>query len=382
MQVSVNGRFEGQRVTGVQRYARELLARMGSQVTVVSPREPMRGVRGHLWEQSVLPRKFKGNLLWSPCNSGPLAVSRQIVTIHDCGFHDHAECFSPFFVKWYRWMIPLLARRARQVITVSEFSRQRLMELARIREERITVIPNGVSERFQPATPDTIAEMKERLGLPERYILSVGTLEPRKNLARLFQAWRQLAVREPDVSLVVVGMPNHVFRAVNVEDDLPRTCFTGHVDDRDLPTIYAGSELFVFPSLYEGFGLPVVEAMASGLPVLTSSTSSLGEIAGDAAETIDPTDTGAILDAMLRLARDPELRRERSERGIARARTFSWTQTAREMLAVYHRLAGVTVVPPVPAPIDANDTVVAGSPALSERQGFALPRVEGRSKLS
>ena len=134
--------------------------------------------------------------------------------------------------------------------------------------------------------------------------------------------------------------------------------FTGYVPFEDLPAIYNLGDFLVFPSLYEGFGLPVVEAMASGLPVLTSNTSSLGEIAGDAAETIDPTDTGAMIDAIRRLASDPELRRDRSARGLVRAKTFSWTQTAREMLAVYHRLAGVTVAAGAPAPIENNERPV------------------------
>ena len=134
--------------------------------------------------------------------------------------------------------------------------------------------------------------------------------------------------------------------------------FTGYVPFDDLPAIYNLADFFVFPSLYEGFGLPVVEAMASGLPVLTSNTSSLGEIARDAAETVDPSDTDAMIDAIRRLATDASLRRDLAERGLARSRAFSWTQTAREMLAVYHRLAGVTVPAPVTAAVDTSERPV------------------------
>jgi glycosyltransferase involved in cell wall biosynthesis len=129
--------------------------------------------------------------------------------------------------------------------------------------------------------------------------------------------------------------------------------FTGYARFEDLPAIYNLGEFFVFPSLYEGFGLPVVEAMASGIPVITSSTSSLGEIAADAAETIDPTSTDAITGALVRLATDAERRRDLADRGRRRAQMFSWTQTAREMLTVYHRAAGVATAPVTPPPIDA-----------------------------
>ena len=131
--------------------------------------------------------------------------------------------------------------------------------------------------------------------------------------------------------------------------------FTGYVPFEHLPAIYNLGDFFAFPSLYEGFGLPVVEAMACGIPVMTSNTSSLGEIAGDAAETIDPLDTEAMADAIVRLATDAELRRDRAERGLQRARSFSWAQTARDMLAVYHRAAGVTVKSPAPMPVDAAE---------------------------
>jgi glycosyltransferase involved in cell wall biosynthesis len=131
--------------------------------------------------------------------------------------------------------------------------------------------------------------------------------------------------------------------------------FTGYVPFEHLPSIYNLGEFFAFPSLYEGFGLPVVEAMACGVPVLTSSTSSLGEIAGDAAVTVDPTNTDAIADAIVRLATDGELRRDRAERGLQHSRTFSWDQTARQMLAVYHRAAGVMQKSPVPRPVEMPD---------------------------
>ncbi len=151
---------------------------------------------------------------------------------------------------------------------------------------------------------------------------------------------------------MVVERSRRPHRALGIKNAVH---FTGYVPFEHLPAIYNLGDFFAFPSLYEGFGLPVVEAMACGIPVLTSNTSSLGEIAGDAAETIDPLDTEAMTDAIVRLATDADLRRDRSERGLVRARSFSWSQTAREMLAVYHRAAGVTVKTPSPMPVDAGE---------------------------
>ncbi len=190
MDVTVNGRFMSQRITGVQRYAHELLARGGDRLAIVSPRAPAQGVRGHFWEQSILPRHLNGGLLWSPCNTGPLTVRNQVVTIHDCSFHDCPNCFSSMFANWYRWLIPRLARRARRIITVSRFARGRLVEFTGVDEDRIVVIPNGVAEQFSPVPLHFVAEVKRRLKLPERYVLSVGSVEPRKNLPRLLKAWR------------------------------------------------------------------------------------------------------------------------------------------------------------------------------------------------
>ena len=201
--------------------------------------------------------------------------------------------------------------------------------------------------------------MRSRYGLPQRFMLYVGTIEPRKNLMRLMSAFAEARKAGIAQHLVCVGpygwssrdLAGHIER-LGIDSAVQ---FTGYLPFEDLPAIYSLGDFFVFPSLYEGFGLPVVEAMACGLPVLTSNTSSLGEIAGDAAETIDPLDLDAMVDAIVRLATDADLRRARSEQGLERARSFSWSQTARDMLTVYHRAAGVTASSPSHTPLDAGD---------------------------
>src|SRR5436190_21231443 len=190
MRVQVNGRFMRQRVTGMQRYAREIVARLGNRVELVEPSRAGHGIRGHLWEQVGLPCRLRNSLLWSPCTTGPLGVCCQVVTIHDCAFQDRAECFTPRFAAWLQWLVPRLARRVRRILTVSQFSKQRIADICRVPLEKIHVVYNGVDPRFRPATGEEISIVRAKFGLPEKYVLCVGSLEPRKNLPRLLEAWK------------------------------------------------------------------------------------------------------------------------------------------------------------------------------------------------
>lgn len=328
MKYTVNGRFQGRRITGVQRYAREITTRIADCIDVVSPQNWSAGVRGHLWEQGVLPRLTRGGLLWSPCNTGPLAVRRQVVTIHDCAFVDCPEGFSRAFGAWYRWLIPRLVRRVRRIIAVSQFTASRLAELCGLKASRIDVIPNGVDSQFHSAVPEVVDELRRRLALPERYVLSVGTLEPRKNLSRLLASWEHLPAELRDVGLVLAGAKGRQFRSAGIEQLPAGVHLTGYVEDADLPALYSGAEAFIYPSLYEGFGMPVLEAMSCGTPVICSRSTSLPEVAGDAALLVDPCDVECIADAISRLLTDAELRRAIRTRGLERARKFSWDQAA------------------------------------------------------
>lgn len=335
--LAVNGRFQTQRITGVQRYAHEITARLAPEVEVLAPSGAGRGVRGHVWEQGVLPRLSRGRLLWSPCNTGPLSARRQVVTIHDCAFVDHPEAFSRLFAAWYGWLIPRLARRARRVITVSKFSAERLAMVCKLPPERIDVVYNGVGAHMRPAAPETIADVRRRLSLPERYVLSLGSLEPRKNLRRLLEAWSRLKRR--DVGLVLAGGESSVFRSAGI-DVLPvGVQLAGYVADADLPALYSGAEAFVYPSLYEGFGLTVLEAMACGAPVVCSGTTALPEVTGDAAIAVDPMNIDDIADGIERLLSDGPLRERLRQLGLARAAEFTWDKTAAATGAILHQAA-------------------------------------------
>lgn len=326
--LAVNARFMTQRITGVQRYAVEVLKRL-PELEPIAPSDRWRGPRGHLWEQAVLPGKVGDRLLWSPCNVGPWSVKRQVVTIHDCAFHDMPHAVSRGFRLWYSWLLRRLGPRVRRILTVSEFSRQRLIDYLQVDPSKVIAIPNGVDERFHPAAAEAVPGMRARLGLPERYMLFVGSLDPRKNLLGLLRAWDQISARL-DCPLVICGASSHVFRDAGI-DRLPEcVVLSGYVPDEDLPALYAGASLFVYPSLYEGFGLPVIEAMACGTPVVCSSTTSLGEVAGTAACLVDPADDESIADGILRVAEDEGLQQELRGRGLQRAAEFRWDRTARE----------------------------------------------------
>ena len=276
-----------------------------------------------------------------------------VVTVHDMSLRLYPNCHPVRRLLLNRPLMHLAIRRASSIVTVSNSARRDLLRLHGVAPDRVAVVHEAASPAFRPiADREWLENVRARYALPRQFMLYVGTIEPRKNLSRLMSAFADARKAGIPHHLVCVGpygwssrnLAGHIER-LGIQDVVH---FTGYVPFEHLPAIYNLGEFFAFPSLYEGFGLPVVEAMACGIPVLTSTTSSLGEIAGDAAETIDPADTDAIANAIVRLASDQDLRRDRAERGLRRARSFSWAQTARDMLAVYHRAAGVTLKAPSP----------------------------------
>ena len=319
-------------LSGVQRYVGELCARFGERLESIAPARPLQGIKGHLWEQCWLPAQLRSRLLWSPANTGPLLLHHQVITIHDLAPLDHPEWFSPKFSAWYRYMVPRLVRRARRVIAVSEFTKNRLVAAAGVDRSRIEVIPHGVDRRFRPCSAEQIGAVHLRLGIPSpRYVLSVGTLEPRKNLRRQLDAWSRCVERLPaDTWLVIAGRAgrSHIFVGADAGRVPDRVHFTGFVPDADLPALYSGAIALLYPSIYEGFGLPVLEAMASGTVPIVSNSTALPEVVGDAALTLDPCDSGAIANAIELLVSNPGTRTELCERALRRARHFNWETTA------------------------------------------------------
>ena len=339
----LNARILQQPLTGVGRYLSEVLDAWPGEtpMRIDPPRWAVRGVKGHAWEQLVLPARVGRGLLWSPVHSGPLAVARQVVTVHDLVPLDHPEWLNRGFARWYRFMLPRLVRRARHVIAISDFTRRRLLETTGLSEDRVTVIPNGVSARFRPPPPVERRQMRQGLGLADtRYLLSVGTLEPRKNLPGLLRAWRLALPRLPDdLELVIAGAPGRasVFAETKMEELPPRVRLAGRVSDEMLPSLYAEAEWFVYLSLYEGFGLPPLEAMACGTPVIVSDIPVFREVVGDAAVTVAPRDEAALADVLQQAVADSKLRRTLAERGPRHAAKFDWRETARRTGEVLQR---------------------------------------------
>jgi glycosyltransferase involved in cell wall biosynthesis len=294
-----------------------------------------------------------------------------VVTVHDMSLRLYPNCHPLRRRLLNRPLMHVAIRQASSIVTVSNSARRDLLRLHGVSPDRVAVVHEAASPAFRPITDRArLEDMRARYGLPRQFMLYVGTIEPRKNLTRLMTAFA--AARQAGIPhhLVCVGpygwssrdLAGRIER-LGIQDAVH---FTGYVPFEHLPAIYNLGEFFVFPSLYEGFGLPVVEAMACGVPVLTSATSSLGEIAGDAAVTIDPMETEAIADAIVRLATAAALRRDRAEPGLQRARSFSWEQTARDMLAVYHRAAGVTLKSPASRPADLSPLALAKGDAADQ----------------
>jgi glycosyltransferase involved in cell wall biosynthesis len=214
----------------------------------------------------------------------------------------------------------------------------------RVPPEKITVIYEAADTRFRLQPPQTMADVRARYRLPDRYLLFVSTIEPRKNLIRLLAAFERLQAAGLTDALVIVGkrgwLYDNFFAALEASPAKQAVIFPGWVADADLPAIYGGAQVFAFPSLFEGFGLPVLEAMACGTPVVCSNSSSLPEVADDAALLVDPLDVDALTGALERLLRDPALAADLRARGLAQAARFSWARAAAETIAIYHRLIG------------------------------------------
>jgi len=276
----------------------------------------------------------------------PQRRGARLLTVHDLSFMRYPEGATPSLRRYLNTVVPRSIARADLVLADSESTKRDLAELLDVSPERVRVVYAGVEPRFRPMFDDEhLRAVARRYELDPPFILAVGTLEPRKNLQRLFQAYALLRQRMAFAPrLVVVGargwLTDDIFAALEASGIAAHVRFPGFVHDEDLPAVYNLACLFAFPSLYEGFGIPPLEALACGVPVACSNASSLPEVVGDAALTFDPTDVEAMVEAMLRLLTDGDLRADLIARGRARAERFTWPAAAADLLAAYQEVTG------------------------------------------
>ncbi len=365
MRIGINGRFLVAKRTGVQRAAYNLIKtlfevdneneyvlftgedqgdewRKYANVTLVtSPLKIGGNIRNHLWEQFVLPKlakKHKVDILHSPANMAPLLYNGpSVVHIHDLCFVVNPQWYSYTFHTAYNFLIPRLAKKATRVVTNSNNSRNDLLQFYNVDAGKVRLIYWAVDQTFgqkEIPPPEVIAE--------NDYILYVGSLEPRKNIGNLIEAFERLRMRNPDLKtkLVLIGGESPLFADVRLQIKTfhQDVVFKGFVSDEELRAYYRYAQAVAYPSLYEGFGLPPLEAMASGAPVVTSNTSSLPEVVGNAALMVSPYDCDQLAETLERIVRDPVLRHELRQRGYEQVKKFNWYRVARNVLAVYYEV--------------------------------------------
>lgn len=362
-----------QQAAGIGRYTRELLAALSARDDAHRYRVyycargkgegallPLNGrfelralpvsdrIMNAVWHRCRLPvpaQLLTGqfDLFHSPDFTLPPTLGKPaVLTVHDLAFLRVPSCAYPTLRAYLQAVVPRSARRAARIIAVSENTRQDVIELLHLPPERVCTVLEGVGQEFRPLAPDAALDAAHRLSIQEPYILSVGTLEPRKNYTRLLDAYALLRERGVSHPLVIAGARGWLY------EPILRRIHELHLEDHvllaeprnaDLPALYSGAEVFVYPSLYEGFGIPPLEALACGAPVVCSSASSLPEVVGDAALTFNPLEVEEIAATIWTILSDTGLRENLKARGPLRAARFTWSHAAAETVRVYEEAA-------------------------------------------
>ncbi len=354
MSFAINGKFTAQRITGVQRVAYELTRAMqaadvpADELEVVVPQNATdpglslkrkrlcAWLKGNLWEQIALPMATSHQTLVSLCNSGPLLKRKQVVMIHDMAVYDVPQAFSKKFRFCYRMKYWILHRQAKVILTVSAFSKSRICHHLGIDETRVSVIHNGADHLDRVVSdPGILARLNLTKG---SYCIIVGSLDPRKNLQRVLDAVEQLGDLS-DTKFVIAGGANpRVFDSKHIakKTESDRIVWAGFVSDGELKALYGDAACLVFPSLYEGFGLPPIEAMYCGCPVIVSNEPSLIEVCGDAALYCDARSSDDIAAKISLMMSDNELQQRFREKGLRHAQQYRWDRAASKLLQVLY----------------------------------------------
>ena len=366
MRFSVDAHAIAQHLTGNETYIRNLLNcfdaldRENDFVAYISREDAIAQVPERFKKKRVsgnpflrlgydLPRRVaqdSPSLLHVQYTSPLLCSTPIVVSVHDISFLEHPEYFTSFRARQLRLTVRRTIRAAACVLTPSEFSKRRILDAYPISDDKVIVLPNGVSSVFRPVPREVAQRSLNAAWSSVPFILTVGDLQPRKNHLGLIAAFEDLVEAHPRLPhhLLVVGKDTWYTTAVRAAAKRSRVAdrihFTGFVDDDDLRRLYGGCDLFVYPSFYEGFGLPILEAMACGRAVACSNTSAMREVADSAALLFDPTSRQELVFAMRDLLLNPELRQRMERLGVQRAATFSWMSSAAKTLEVYYRVAG------------------------------------------
>jgi len=317
--IVINGRFLSRPITGVERYGHEIIRLFKDSYRV--EKTQLHGLAGHTWEQVIIPTRLKPeSILWSPANTSPLWIRNQAVTIHDLSPLEHPEWFKAGFATWYRSFLPILAKRAQVIFTPSNYVKQKVLKQFKVRD--VLVTPSGVDRsRFHPNSK------LSAYNLPNKFILFVGSLQPRKNIQALLEVWNEIKNDFPDLWLILAGIAGRVFAATHVPK-VERVRLLGYVSEDHLAGIYAKATLFVLPSFDEGFGLPALEAMACGIPVIVSDGGALPETVGDAGMIFKINEKGDLTRKLRECLENNELRLSLASKGLERVKLFTWQKSA------------------------------------------------------
>ncbi len=348
----VNGRYLTQKATGVHRYAFEIcnkLHEMGVDFHVAIPQEIDPGYKftfktvkcgslnTHMWEQISLPRYLKSigsPLLISFTGCGPLNYDNQIMTIHDVSHERYPQWFSKNYYRFYHFMMPRIGRKAHAVLTVSEFSKDEIVDTLGLDKDKIHVIHSNVPFHNKPSK-DEILNFRRNPDA-ERYIIAVSSMDPRKNFVRLVEAFDK--IEDKSVKLYIIGMSFKAFNTPDLQKLInERVHLPGYIPDEALQSMYQNALLSVYPSLYEGFGLPPLESMTYGCPAINSSIPALREVSEDAALYVDPYDVEDMTIKINQLLEDESLRQALRLRGLEQIKKYSWDKSAKQVYELAQR---------------------------------------------
>ncbi|MCI1030800.1 glycosyltransferase family 4 protein [Raoultella terrigena] len=346
--IYINGRFLTQNITGVQRFAYELSLRLTiirrdviilvPKISLIKKDYDISQLKiletnfgdGYYWEQVTLPlflRKRKNSLLINLCNLGPVAYKNKIITQHDISYIRFPSSFTFRFKLLYRILTPLLLLGSKSIITVSDFSRNEISNFYKFDKEKIHVIPNAVSDIFY--------NFKKIKITSDKYFLTVSSVSYHKNIHGLINA---ILKSDLDINLKVVGDRSNVFNGLEINTNDTRISFLGRISDQELVELYSGSIAFIFPSLYEGFGIPPLEAQSCSCPVISSDRAAMKEVLGDSALFFDPESNLDIIKNILLVQNDPDVRSDLISKGKKNVQRFSWKDSAFKLNLIINNL--------------------------------------------